>query len=339
MRDGKAFGEQVVGIVKSFMEKALDPIAARLDALEKRLEGSSAPDDISAEFAALKSAVEGIVIPDAPVLPDIAGMVAGAVEKAVAALPMPQNGKDADMNEVRELVASEIGSIRALVEAIEPAPELPELPDFAAMVDDAVNKAVSAIPAPQEGKSVTVDDVAPLIASEVQKRVSELPLAKDGEPGKDGIGLAGSLIDRDGNLVITLTNGEAKQLGPVVGKDAEPAKPGVDGLGFDDLDVIHDGARSFTLKFSQGDRVKTFPFTLPVVLDKGVFKDGQEYEPGDGVTWGGSFWIAQEKTAEKPDGGQGWRLAVKRGRDGKDKTEKAEPSKDPIRVGVPAKAG
>lgn len=285
MHDGKAFGEQVVGIVKGFMEKAIDPLTKRLDALEKRLD----------------------------------------------TLPVPEDGKDADMDEVRRLIADEVASLKSLVEAIEPAPKLPELPDIALMIDDAVKEAVAAIPAPQDGKSVTLDDVAPLIASEVQKRVSELP-----EP-KDGVGLAGSIIDRDGNLVITLTNGETKQLGPVVGKDAEPAKPGLDGLGFDDLDVVHDGARGFTLKFSQGDRIKVFPFSLPVLLDKGVFKEGQEYEPGDGVTWGGSFWIAQEKTADKPDGGQGWRLAVKRGRDGKDKTEKAEPTKEPVRVGVPAK--
>jgi hypothetical protein len=42
---------------------------------------------------------------------------------------------------------------------------------------------------------------------------------KDGADGKDGVGLAGALIDRDGSLVVTLTNGEVKSLGSVVGKD------------------------------------------------------------------------------------------------------------------------
>jgi hypothetical protein len=55
------------------------------------------------------------------------------------------------------------------------------------------------------------------------------------------------------------------------------------------------------------------------VIDRGVFKDGTEYDKGDGVTWGGSFWIAQRDTQSKPDAGNGdWRLAVKKGRDGKD---------------------
>lgn len=46
-------------------------------------------------------------------------------------------------------------------------------------------------------------------------------------------------------------------------------------------------------------------------------RQGVKYLEGDGVTWGGSFWIAQKDTATKPDGGE-WRLAVKKGRDGKD---------------------
>lgn len=115
-------------------------------------------------------------------------------------------------------------------------------------------------------------------------------------------------------------------------------KDGSDGLGFDDLDVVHDGARGFTFRFARGDQVKEFPFSLPVVLDKGVYKAGEDYEPGDGVTYGGSFWIAQEKTQEKPDSGKGWRLAVKRGRDGKSAPVPASGPKEPVRVGVPAKA-
>jgi hypothetical protein len=60
-------------------------------------------------------------------------------------------------------------------------------------------------------------------------------------------------------------------------------------------------------------------YRLPIVRDLGVWREGT-YRKGDGVTWGGSFWIAQDETTDKPDGpgGKGWRLAVKKGRDGKD---------------------
>jgi collagen type III alpha len=55
------------------------------------------------------------------------------------------------------------------------------------------------------------------------------------------------------------------------------------------------------------------------VIDRGVYKAGETYEPGDAVTWGGSLWIAQKQTDAKPDTPEsGFRLAVKRGRDGKD---------------------
>ena len=41
---------------------------------------------------------------------------------------------------------------------------------------------------------------------------------------KDGLGIAGSFIDRDGNLIVTMTDGTAKELGPVVGRDGRDAE-------------------------------------------------------------------------------------------------------------------
>lgn len=105
---------------------------------------------------------------------------------------------------------------------------------------------------------------------------------------------------------------------PAQGEKGDKGEDGADGLGFSDLQVIHDGERGFTFRFARGQQVKEFPFMLPLVLDRGVFKDGTAYAKGDAVTWAGSLWIAQKETETKPDGGDGWRLAVKRGRDGKD---------------------
>lgn len=154
---------------------------------------------------------------------------------------------------------------------------------------------------------------------------------------KDGVGVAGAVIDRAGNLVLTLSDGSVRDLGPVVGKDADPAQPGKDGLGFEDMtEELADDGRTIVRRYARGDQVKEFRHSLAVVLDRGVYKAGGIYEAGDGVTWAGSFWIAQEKTTEKPDSGQGWRLAVKRGRDGKDALAAPPRPKDVIRVGVPA---
>lgn len=125
----------------------------------------------------------------------------------------------------------------------------------------------------------------------------------DGTPGRDG---------RDGQPGRDGAPGTD-------GKDGAPGQDGKDGLGFDDINVEFDGERSFKLIFTRGELRKEFgAFKLPVVVDRGVWKDGA-FERGDGVTWGGSFWIAQKNTETKPDTpGSDWRLAVKRGRDGKD---------------------
>lgn len=142
----------------------------------------------------------------------------------------------------------------------------------------------------------------------------------DGKDGADGRGVKELLIDRDGNLVASMDDGEMKSLGPVIGKDGEPGKDGRDGFGFDDMDAcVLDDDRTIELSFRRGEDEKAFTFKWPTVIDRGVWKDGGDYVRGDGVSWGGSFWIAQADEPGKPDTkDSGWRLAVKKGRDGKD---------------------
>lgn len=127
------------------------------------------------------------------------------------------------------------------------------------------------------------------------------PEGPEGKAGRDGLpGLAG----RDG------AQGEK-------GLDGHHGKDGVDGLGFDDLSVLHDGERGFTFRLTRGEQVKDFAFSIPVVLDRGVYQEGVEYKKGDGATYGHAYWIAQEDTTAIPrDGRTAWRLSVK-GRDGK----------------------
>lgn len=89
------------------------------------------------------------------------------------------------------------------------------------------------------------------------------------------------------------------------------------------VDVGKEGMRNFTVTVnhaSGASEKKTFD--LPVMVYRGVFKSGDEYLPGDTVTWGGSLWHCDEQTQGKPGetGAKGWTLAAKRGRDGRDKT-------------------
>ena len=93
---------------------------------------------------------------------------------------------------------------------------------------------------------------------------------------------------------------------------------GRDGMGFDDFEIVHDGERSVTFRLARDERVREWNFTIPALIERGIYKAGNAYKRGDGVTYSGSFWIAQADTESKPGEGSDWRLAVKRGRDGKD---------------------
>jgi integrin beta 3 len=107
-----------------------------------------------------------------------------------------------------------------------------------------------------------------------------------------------------------------------------------DGFSVDDLSVQHDGDGNVTFHFHRGDLNKKFTIRLPRFKDCGVYRDGGAYLQGDGVSYGGSLWLAQRDAPEGvPDSGNGhWRLAVKRGRDGKDAQSQKQERKETIKL-------
>jgi integrin beta 3 len=114
-----------------------------------------------------------------------------------------------------------------------------------------------------------------------------------------------------------------------------PGPAGEPGLGFDDLVVEYDDERTFTFKMARGDLRKEFSFKMPVMLYRGVFSEDKAkekaYDKGDTVTWAGSTWTAETETSKKPgEEKSGWRLVVKKGRDGTDR--EVAPKKDAVSV-------
>src|SRR5262245_27522832 len=87
-----------------------------------------------------------------------------------------------------------------------------------------------------------------------------------------------------------------------------------------------DGGR--TLRWAIGDNVHEIKTAL--VLDAGVWKEGASYVPGDAVTFAGSFWIAQTATTAKPPSAD-WRLAVRKGDNGRDHRSDDKPSTKLVR--------
>lgn len=164
-----------------------------------------------------------------------------------------------------------------------------------------------------------IDDIAEVVAGAVREAAAPL-LAKINalekrelllpEKGDDGIGLADALIDKDGALVLTFSDGRTKTLGLVIGRD------GADGLGPEDMKVSRVGERGVEIALIRGEIEHSFEVEFPFPIYRGVYQDG-EYQAGDLVTWGGSLWHADKATCDKP-GTDDWTLAAKRGRDGKD---------------------
>jgi hypothetical protein len=147
-----------------------------------------------------------------------------------------------------------------------------------------------------DGKSISADDVAPLVESAIARGLLETE-----RRGMDMIQRAIEAIPK-----------------PEKGADGTNGKDGLDAFGFDDMTMEYDGRRGFSFKFMQGERVKTFDFVAPLVLDAGFYQEGKSYEAGDGVTFGGSYWIAKTETTQKPGvASEDWRLCAKKGRDGK----------------------
>jgi integrin beta 3 len=153
----------------------------------------------------------------------------------------------------------------------------------------------------------------------------------DGKDGVDGKSVAledlQGLVERtiEGAMTKALLDFERRAqdvLHRVIAAIPKPqdGKDGRDAMELDSFDVtqLEDG-RTMVLSLSAGETRIAKEVTWPVPMDAGFYQDGKAYGAGDGVTFGGSFWIAQKATSTKPGiGNDDWRLAVKKGRDGKD---------------------
>lgn len=138
--------------------------------------------------------------------------------------------------------------------------------------------------------------------------------AVKGDPGEDGVGVAGAFIDREGALVLTTTKGVPINLGKVVGSDGAR---GADGADFSEASIDYDGERGLVIRGKGGAEIVR---RLPIPMDKGYWREGMACEKADLVTHNGNVWIALKDTNAKPclENTEDWRLFVRKGRDGID---------------------
>ncbi len=193
-----------------------------------------------------------------------------------------------------------------------------------AVIEATVKAAVDALPAPKDGRDgepVTEQQLAAAVA----KHLAENPP----QAGADGVGLAGAMIDRAGELVITTTRGEAVRLGRVVGEDG---KDGQNGISFETAAGEYDAARGFVITLGAGER--RAELVLPYMVHRGFHRDGLAMKAGQSVTHDGALWIAKRDNASRPclENADDWILAARKGRDGKDGKSVRVPA-EPVKLG------
>jgi hypothetical protein len=168
MFDGKAFGEEMVGIVRSYVERATAPLLERIAMLETAAaEHGRRLDDWDGEQATqpavkdlVAEAIAAIQLPEAPaaVEPDMAAigeMIEREVAARVAALPKPADGKGVTLDDVRPVIDEAIGEAVAAI----PVPRDGADAD-PALVKQLVDDAVAAIALPEAPPAIEPDMAA-----------------------------------------------------------------------------------------------------------------------------------------------------------------------------------
>lgn len=206
------------------------------------------------------------------------GYVDSAIRTAIAGIPQPRNGIDGKSVDPAELMAN---------------------------VEAQIAAAFAALPQPRNGEdgkdgtSVDAETVRALVKGELAQAVLALPRPRDGVDGKsiqlDEVRLMVDLAIRDGLARMP------------------PPKAGADGLTVEniELEMMPDER---TLRFAfvrDGVTVGEKFVTVPCVIDRGVWKSELAATRGDQVTFGGTTWIAQRSTTDKPGTSDAWRLTVK----------------------------
>ncbi|EPM43219.1 hypothetical protein [Pseudomonas syringae] len=267
---------------------------------------------IAAELAKLPVPADGTSVTIDDVLP----LIEGQVKDAVALLPVPKDGKDADLEQINRTIADEVAKLPKPADGVSVTVE-----DVLPLIEEQVSAAVAAIPLPKDGDSVSIEQVQVLVDKAVASALAGIEPPKAGEPGRDAAHIEiGPAIDPEKSYP---RGSYAKHLGGLWRSfEATSGMRGweciVDGVA--SLSVEQDGERGFkaVAQLSSG-KTEEKALTLPVMIYRGVFT-GASHTPGDTVTWGGSLWHCDEPTSDKPGelDSKGWRLAVKKGRDGKD---------------------
>lgn len=282
----------------------------------------------------------------------IAATVLEQVRKEMPAPVKGEPGADADPEFIREEVRKQVAEIK-IPEPIKGDPGEKgadaDMDVVKAMVTDLFN----GVPKPQDGKSVTLDDVKGYLDEIVKKHVDAIPLPSNGEPGRDAEGIPGRdalqiepirVVDEERSYARgtwafhadgMVRAYKATTPGPVTEENGWEVAVG--GISEVEFELSADGRTIGVAAKHTNGKVTMKTFKTPFVVDRGVFDFDKAYDQGDGVTWGGSYWIKDATDVCLEPGlrgvDSGWRLAVKKGQNGKDLMPTTPAPAKTVRIG------
>lgn len=212
---------------------------------------------------------------------------------------------------------------------------------------DALEKALRELPVPKDGKDGDRGERGETGKGEKGDKGDPGDTGRDGrdavgEPGRDALQIEilptidesrsyarGTFASFRGGIVRSLRNTD-----PLQGRDLSRAGWAVivQGIASESEEFSDDGRTEKRItEYTDGTKLER-TVTRAIVLYRGVFEEGVMYAKGDGISFGGSFWIAQTETQDKPGTSQNWRLSVKKGRDGRDGVVKPTPAPTTIKL-------
>lgn len=225
MFDGEQFGQQMVEIVRGYVDSEVGPLKA--------------------ENVALRSDLQQAIDANAALVERVAALEARELPEAIKGDP-----GEVDMEAVGLLLDEKLAVAISTIPA--PTPATLDMVEISGLID----KAVAERPLPQDGKDCDMDAVKAYLVGLVDSAVKSVPA------GKDGLGLASALKDERGHLIIVLSDGTTQDLGQVNGKDGKtftledfdivPVDERTIKMGFTNGDTLHSFELSFPVLIGRG---------------------------------------------------------------------------------------
>lgn len=234
------------------------------------------------------------------------------VADAVAAVPPAKPGRDADEEAIFERLSERLSTEIEDIKASIPAP--PELPDIPAIVEEAVASRLDA------------DDLERSIETVVRHVVAEIPVPKDGDPGKDADPeLVAALVEEKLRAAVeALPPPEKGDPGPV---GSLPVVRGWEDRVYYQGEVVSFDGSLFQSTKDTGKSPEHEDWVCIVAKGKdgengrsptvrGTYDPDQTYSVLDVVALNGASFVAKSD-GPGPCPGEGWQLMAMQGKQGK----------------------